>query len=1069
MSPHTAWERGGGPRDWLIAAVLGGLALLLNQWKVPLLTEETPTFLFGGAVVLVAFARCGLGPGLLAAALSLADNFLALPAAHEAATVVYLVEGVVAALLYRRLRSLILAVGLFWLTLGWLFDLVLYGGLVGLSWEYGVLLFVKQFVNGLTNATAAEAILFVMAWLDARRAPVSDASAPPLQAFTFSRVALVAMIPALAAGVIYTRTAYDNRLAATMDEASRAASAVEVAVRDYLEGVGMALEQAARRIEARGPWDGAPPPEFAELVERHPEIVKLGVTDRAGIVRAMLPEADASGQSLVGADVSRMPYFGRLLERGATVFSRVFYTPVALSEHGRGRWVAVVGEPIFGPDGQIAGSLLAAIDPASMGRLLAVKGVDEAVRITLFDDGFRVAASTAPDRPTGYPFADHARDGEGRALAGSLAPALADESSSFTYYPPAGPTVESHLGLDLVHARYRRLSTSDWGVLVDVPAQVLHARMLPTSYMVVAFLTLAFGLLYLGVLSVSRAVASPLEAVDRTATAVAAGALSATGDLEALAAHPVAELRSVGRQLLAMRDALARRAEETLQRELESQERFQVTFEQAAVGIAHRHPDGSILRVNRKYAELIGVEPEALVGLNPERWVADEDRAAERRALQDVAEGRRPTFTLEKRLRRPDGIAVWVQSTVSLTRDDEGEPRYFIEVIQDLTEHKELELRLLQSQKLEAIGLLAGGVAHDFNNLLTPIIGYADLAVDEARGNAELEEALREIRAAAVRAKDLTWQLLAFGRKQVLEMQAVDVGEVVRQFEAMIRRIFRENIEICVEVDDGVGAVRADPAQIQQILMNLAVNAQDAMPSGGRLTIRAHAVDLSPAEAGSRELEPGPHVRLVVSDTGEGIHPESLSQIFEPFFTTKELGKGTGLGLSTVYGIVKQHGGSVTVSSRVGEGTTFEVYLPRAAAEAPATNGTHESVEAGGGSETVVVVEDEQAVRRLVTTALRGRGYRVVEAGSAEEVIEWARRGGSADLVLSDVILPGMNGRDLCDELRRLNPGTKVLYMSGYSDTVLSQDGMLDPGTHLLPKPFTIGGLARRVREVLDA
>jgi two-component system cell cycle sensor histidine kinase/response regulator CckA len=398
--------------------------------------------------------------------------------------------------------------------------------------------------------------------------------------------------------------------------------------------------------------------------------------------------------------------------------------------------------------------------------------------------------------------------------------------------------------------------------------------------------------------------------------------------------------------------------------------------------------------------------------------------------------------------------------------------------VRDVTERKlaqaereRLEEQSRASQKLEAIGSLAGGVAHDFNNLLSVILGYTAFAAERLRDGDPLKSDLLEVERAGNRASALTRQLLAFSRKQVLRPVPLSLNQVATGLEKMLRRILGEDIDFALKLAPGLGLTLADPGQVEQVLMNLVVNARDAMPGGGGLTIETSNVEVDEEYAVRHvAVKPGAYVQLAVSDTGCGMDQPTMARIFEPFFTTKEKGKGTGLGLSTVYGIVKQSGGNVWVYSEPGQGTTFKIYLPRepsVAAEA-AIKPSPEPHQASG-TETVLVVEDEEALLRIAVRALEAAGYTVLQAANGEGALETsARHAGDIHLLLTDVVMPRMNGELLARELSKTRPSVKVLYMSGYSEGAVGHQGMLDPGTQLLAKPFTSAGLTRKVREVLD-
>jgi len=373
---------------------------------------------------------------------------------------------------------------------------------------------------------------------------------------------------------------------------------------------------------------------------------------------------------------------------------------------------------------------------------------------------------------------------------------------------------------------------------------------------------------------------------------------------------------------------------------------------------------------------------------------------------------------------------------------------------------------------MEAVGRLAGGVAHDFNNLLTAIIGYADLMVTSLDQDDPLRKDAEEIKRAGERAAALTDQLLAFSRKKVLQPLILNLNTTVTNMEKMLRRLIGEHIELILGLDPALGLVKADPGQIEQVIMNLAVNARDAMPQGGRLTIETKNVYLDEEYTHQHvDIQPGPYVMLAVSDTGVGMSKETLSHLFEPFFTTKEMGKGTGLGLSTVYGIVRQSDGHIWVYSELGQGTTFKIYLPRIEEIVESGKRVPVSAKSMQGQETVLLVEDEDIVRDLACRVLSENGYTVLEAHDGREALLICEKyGGPIHLLVTDVVMPGgMSGRQVAERLRTLRPDVKVLYMSGYTDDTIVHHDVLEPGMAFLQKPFMPDILLHKVREVIDA
>jgi signal transduction histidine kinase len=419
---------------------------------------------------------------------------------------------------------------------------------------------------------------------------------------------------------------------------------------------------------------------------------------------------------------------------------------------------------------------------------------------------------------------------------------------------------------------------------------------------------------------------------------------------------------------------------------------------------------------------------------------------------------------------RKNGTRVAVSVRLSPIKNEIGATVGFSLIYRDLTNSRRLEEQLRQAQKMEAVGQLAGGIAHDFNNLLTIISGYCDLILEELTPADSIRELIEEIRQAGERATRLTRQLLVFSRKGVLEPKVVDINEVVRSTETMLRRLIGEDIQMFAALAENLGLVKVDPGQVEQVVMNLAINARDAMPRGGKLTIETANVDLDEVYAANHpEVRPGRYVLLAVGDTGTGMDEATRSRIFLPFFTTKGVGKGTGLGLAVVHGFIKQSGGHVAVYSEPGHGTSFKIYLPavegRKTDSAPsAENGTRPK-----GIETILLVEDEEAVRRLSAQSLRAAGYLVLESGLGREAIQIAEAyNGPIHLLVSDVVMPEMGGRILAERLAEARPAMKVLFVSGYADDAVVRHGVLEAEMAFLQKPFTPGSLARKVREILD-
>jgi two-component system, cell cycle sensor histidine kinase and response regulator CckA len=498
--------------------------------------------------------------------------------------------------------------------------------------------------------------------------------------------------------------------------------------------------------------------------------------------------------------------------------------------------------------------------------------------------------------------------------------------------------------------------------------------------------------------------------------------------------------------------------------------RYHELFDGAPVGLIRCLPDGRILAANAAAARLAGYPAVGeLLDANVIDLFADvNDRAR----MSGVLERGETLQNLEIQGRRRDGTLTWLSVNVRPVRNAAGTILHHEWSVADITERRQLESQLRQAQKMEAVGQLAGGVAHDFNNLLTVIGGRCYLMLGKLGPEDALRREVELVRGAAERAARLTHQLLAFSRKQVLEPRVLDLNETVAGIEPLLRRLIGEHIEISVQAAPDLGRTKADAGQIEQVILNLAVNARDAMPpQGGQLVLATANVALDEVEARrAPDLAPGSYVVLSVTDSGHGMDAATRAQIFEPFFTTKEVGKGTGLGLATVYGIVKQSGGFIEVESELGRGATFKVYLPRVEAAVAASEPAKASPTRLRGSETVLLVEDDASLRMLAREILTVQGYTVVEAASPREALRVHQtHDGRIDLLLTDVVMPEMNGQQLADHLTIARPQMVVLFMSGYTGAALTRMGGAEFAGHLLQKPFTPEGLSRRVREVLGS
>jgi two-component system cell cycle sensor histidine kinase/response regulator CckA len=477
---------------------------------------------------------------------------------------------------------------------------------------------------------------------------------------------------------------------------------------------------------------------------------------------------------------------------------------------------------------------------------------------------------------------------------------------------------------------------------------------------------------------------------------------------------------------------------------------------------------GNLVWVNPAFSRLTGYTEREALGQNPRNLLKSgrHDAAFYDGMWATLLDGH--VWRGELTNRRKDGTTYVEDQTITPVTNG-GEITHFVSLKRDLSETRKLEAQFLQAQKMEVVGRLAGGIAHDFNNLLTVINGTAELALMDLAPEHPVRSDFERIKESGDRAASLTRQLLAFSRKQLTRREPVNLGQMLTNFRGMLQRLIGEDVHLVVTAGAPLAIVPADPSQLEQVVLNLAVNARDAMPRGGRLTLEAANVYLDDAFAASHTgVKAGPHVMLAVTDTGAGMTPETMLRIFEPFFTTKEAGKGTGLGLATVYGIVQQSGGTIWVDSAVGLGTTFRIYLPSSGPPAIEAGEASALPAPAQGHETVLLVEDEDAVRDLATRILQSAGYTVLAARDSESAFERLRSGGAdVELILTDVVLPGMGGLELAERALQLRPGVPVLYTSGHTDDRVLAHGVAQNLVHFIAKPYTVSALTNKIRDVL--
>jgi two-component system cell cycle sensor histidine kinase/response regulator CckA len=541
------------------------------------------------------------------------------------------------------------------------------------------------------------------------------------------------------------------------------------------------------------------------------------------------------------------------------------------------------------------------------------------------------------------------------------------------------------------------------------------------------------------------------------------------GDVEPRPHRSVSRMANQMAQLLVRSRTAEDRYQSLFENASESEEKYRALVENIPDVVWAATPLGRVTFMSPNVAKICGFRADEIVAAAESFWfsrIHPDDVSGVREAYDAIAKG---GYRAEYRWQHKDGHWIWIRSHAAMRVCDDGQ-RLAEGTFADITEYKGLEEQLRQAQKMEAVGQLTGGIAHDFNNILTVILGNGELLRDTVPAGDPRRADVETMLDAGRRAAGLTRQLLAFSRRQILEPRILDLGEIVRGIEKMLRRLIGEDVALSISTPDNLGRVKADPGQIEQVLMNLVVNARDAMPRGGKLSIETANVAVDRRSAISYAIQPGEYVRLAVSDSGCGMNEETKRRLFEPFFTTKDIGRGTGLGLSTCYGIVRQSNGAIDVVSRPGEGSVFTVYLPVATDDAPAVERRATPSAVQTGSETILVIEDNAPLRTLVSRVLSGRGYRLLEARDGEEAIALSTaHDGPIDLVLSDVVIPGLSGPDSVSRIFDHRTDTKALFMSGYTDHAVLRDHSLHASVNFIQKPFVPAAIARKVREVLDA
>jgi hypothetical protein len=852
---------------------------------------------------------------------------------------------------------------------------------------------------------------------------------------------MAAALPALLFSVFQARTASRVERGDAEQRALQLARRISTRVDDHVNSVDAVLIALSRTVKpqwaARAANDALLASVSRELGAR---FHNLSVADSAGRVVGISNPGDSRTHRVT---VSDRKYFREALR------SRGLGVGEPMIGRVTGSYALALGRAILGPTGAPIGVITASTLLEQLRVVLIASDLPEGAVVTLVDSTGQVLVRTS--------------DGDGWAAR------AAGRSTMTAHAANEREGVAEVDGADGVArlSGFSRATRVPWSVYVGIPSEValarVHAQERQARWLFVGSLTVSLLLAWL----IARGIVGPVRMLTADADAFASGNLAHRTRVRA-----DGELGTLATTFNRMADALQRRSGELGDSEI----RYRTLFETMPLPMwVYDSTNLRFLAVNRAAVERYGYSREEFLAMR----VVDILPEGQRAVLRDIMRPGRPLSVRgdlwHHRTKRGDLLDVEISSDKLLYGDVEAR----LAVANDVTVRRRTETALLasqeqlrQSQKMEAIGSLAGGIAHDFNNLLTAILGYCDLALEEMEPHGTAADDVQEIRRAAQRAADLTHQLLAFSRRQVLKPRVFPLTSAVLPSEKILRRLISENIVLELSLAPETPFVKADPTQLEQVILNLAVNARDAMPRGGKLRVTTRGTVLdAPLAAVGTTLPPGPYATLEVSDTGTGMSPEVLERLFEPFFTTKERGQGTGLGLATVYGIVQQSGGAITVTTAPGVGTTFTLHFPVAAPiDEPIEPARHPSDVSARGEGTILLAEDDDAVRAIAREALERAGYTVLAAPDGPAAIAIADGfAGVIDLLLTDVIMPGMNGRELAEALTARRPGLPVLYASGYTDNVLLDQGVLAQGVSLLDKPFTPAVLTAKVAAMLGA
>lgn len=1082
--------------------------LLGNAFPFSILNAH---FVFGSIFSMLALMFLGWGRGVLAAAIVSGYTFFAWN--HPWALLTMTAEAAVVGWLTTRRRiHFVTADGIYWLVLGIPLGWFCFHIISELSLTSTFFLITKQSINGIANALIARLIYTVVSQkIKAERITLRETLANVILIFTLTS-ALILLVHDSRMDLAET----DRNVRSILLQNSRNATFnLETWIDERRKAVVYLAELAAE----------LPLEKMQERLEQadalDEDFLRMALLDGSGVAIAYSPPFDDLGHPNIGKSFADRPYMPLLKESLRPLLSEVMPSRFG----GRPAPVAIMLAPVL-IDGAYNGAVAGILNLEKIQRILDTNVDGQNISYTLIDRNSNVVLSNRKDQQIMKPFSmGEGSFGQLAGLHGKSMPPLrlavtssgggdSESDKTIRHWIPSLPPYTSTIDL-WGRSRYVIEETIDqpleWKLILEQPVAPFQKR-LYREYSEKFFVL--FGIVFVAlVLSelISRRAVTPVERLSLLTrylpARIASGKTvdwpeSTVLEIDQLIVNvremadslkdTFAEIRKINETLerrveestqelkeanlklqasqyatLKLLDDLKAENEARKQKEAELQ-RVMMAIEQAGEAIFITGVDGTIQYVNPAFESVTGYTREEALGKNPRILKSGRQTSDFYQDLWKTISGGR-TWKGRMVNKRKDGKFYIEEATISPVFDDEGRISNYVAVKRDITEHVELSEQFQQAQKLESVGRLAGGVAHDFNNMLSIILGYTDLALYQVSEGSPLHAHLMEIRQAANRSADLTRQLLAFARKQTIHPRVLDLNSTVEGMLKMLRRLIGEDIHLTWLPGKDLWPVKMDPAQIDQVLANLCVNARDAIAGVGNVTIETKNVSID-ADYCSRHPDsfPGRFVLLAVSDDGCSMDRETMGRVFEPFFTTKGVGKGTGLGLSTVYGIVKQNNGFVNVYSEPGKGTTFKLYLPCATAETDIPVPESDDYLVSGHGETVLLVEDEQAIREMGELMLKRLGYRVMTAGTPSEALKLVEKeAGGIQMLITDVVMPEMNGRELAERLQTVYPGLKTLFISGYTANAIAHHGVLDEGIRFLPKPFSLKDLANKLAALI--